>query len=244
MPKLLIPEDSTTEPILPRRHTPDTIHRGGAWKVAYADFVTALMALFIVLWMMNSSRAIQQSVSGYFKDPRGFAGKFGAGPANSGESAAVRVDQIRKQIEEALRRAPEFQKLRGGIRFAVTGEGLRIDLMETEQGRFFVNGSADPTGDGKRLLALLAVELQKLPNVLVIEGHTDSRPFRNAAPASGYSNWELSSDRANAARRVLHQFGLPPDRVVEVRGYADQKLLVPEDTYSPRNRRVSIVVKF
>jgi len=244
VPKLLIPESPPLDTIPPPRHAADNIHRGGAWKVAYADFVTALMALFIVLWLMNSGSRVRQAVSGYFKDPRGYAGRVGAGPANAGEALPVRIDHIRQKIEEALRQSPEFQRLRNGIRFAVTGEGLRIDLMETEQGRFFVNGSSDPTGDGERLLALLAAELRKLPNQVVIEGHTDSRPFRNAAPSSGYSNWELSSDRANAARRVLHQFGLPPERVVEVRGYADQHLMDPANPFSPRNRRVSIVVKF
>ena len=245
MARQAIPESTPSpEPIIPRRHIADAGRRNGAWKVAYADFVTALMALFIVLWMMNASTAVRQSVSGYFKDPRGFTHKVGAGPANSGESMPVRIDRIRQQIEEALRQAPEFQKLRKGIRFAVTGEGLRIDLMEAEQGRFFVNGSAEPTGDGEQLLTLLAAELRKLPNQVVIEGHTDSRPFLNALPSSGYSNWELSSDRANAARRLLHQHGLPADRVVEVRGYADQKLLEPADPSSPKNRRVSLVVRF
>lgn len=244
MPKLMIPQSPAIEPAPLRRLVPDSGRRSGAWKVAYADFVTALMALFIVLWLLNSGSAVRQAVSGYFKDPRGYAGKVGAGPANSGESLPIRVSEIRQHIEAALRQAPEFQRMRNGIRFAVTGEGLRIDLIETEQGRFFVNGSSTPTGDGEHLLALLAAELNKLPNPVVIEGYTDSRPFRDAIPSSGYSNWELSSDRANAARRVLHQFGLAPHRVVEVRGYADQKPLEPNDPYSPRNRRVSIVVKF
>ena len=244
MPRLLIPESSAVEPLYTSRPVADSVRRGGAWKVAYADLVTALMALFIVLWLMTSSNSVRQAVSGYFKDPKGMKGQIAAGPASSGESLPARVDQVQKMIQEALRRAPELHKLQKGIRFAVTGEGLRIDLLETEQGRFFVNGSSDPTGDGSRLLALLAAELTRLPNQVIIEGHTDARPFRNAAPSSGYSNWELSADRANAARRVLHQFGLPPDRVVEVRGYADQKRLDGSDPFDPRNRRVSIVVRF
>jgi chemotaxis protein MotB len=231
-------------PVLQNRRSADHAHRGGAWKVAYADFVTALMALFIVLWMMNASRPVRQAVAGYFKDPRGYTHKLGAGPANAGESMPARAGRIQEQIEEALRQAPEFQKLRNNVRFAVTGEGLRIDLLETEQGLFFVTGSAAPTNDGEKLLSYLAAELEKMPNPLVIEGHTDSRPFRDAGSSSGYGNWELSTDRANAARRLLHQYGMPESQVVEVRGFADQKLLTPETPDNPRNRRVSIVVRF
>jgi len=235
---------------MPRPRPQRYLHRrtrGGAWKVAYADFVTALMALFIVLWMMNSSRAVKDSISGYFRDPKGYTHKLGAGPANSGESVIIRQDnvsQVRQRIEDALRQVPEFQKLKSNIKFSVTGEGLRIDLIENERGLFFSTGSAEPTPAGMHLLSALAAEVGKMPNSVIIEGHTDSRPFRNAAPSSGYSNWELSTDRANAARRVLHQYGLRPKQVVEVRGFADERPMIegkPEDT---RNRRVSLVVKF
>jgi len=138
---------------------------------------------------------------------------------------------------------PDFQKMREHVRFSVTGEGLRIDLMETEQGMFFVTGSPNPTEAGTRLLKALAEELGKMPNRIVVEGHTDALPFRNAAPASGYGNWELSVDRANAARRLLHGYGMAASQVVEVRGYADQKLLNAGDPADPKNRRVSVVVK-
>jgi len=220
---------------------------GGAWKVAYGDFVTAMMALFIVLWMMNASHRVKASISGYFRDPRGYTQKLGAGSAAAGEGLPVdhrNVADIQKQIEAALRRLPEFGQLHDHVQFSVTGEGLRIDLLETEQGLFFVTGRADPTLEGKHLLALLAAEIGKMPNSVVIEGHTDSRPFRNAGPSSGYGNWELSSDRANAARRLLHADGVRPRQVVEVRGYADQKLLDATAPESPRNRRISLVVRF
>lgn len=229
---------------LPRPLTGE--HRGGAWKVAYADFVTALMALFIVLWMMNTSTRVKQSVSGYFRDPRGFAAKHGGGPANSGEGLKINqqnVADIRRQLEESLRKAPDFGKIRENVQFSVTGEGLRIDLLETERGMFFVSGRPAPTSDGERLLNLLGAQIGVLPNQVVIEGHTDSQPFRNAGLTTGYGNWELSADRANAARRLLHQYGVRAQQVVEVRGYADQKLLLP-DAADPRNRRVSLVVKF
>jgi len=222
----------------------DAERRSGAWKVAYADFVTALMALFIVLWLMSSSAVVKQSVSGYFKDPRGYTRNLGAGPANAGESLAAHAGQIQKQLEEALRQMPEFQKLQNNVRFSVTGEGLRIDLMETEQGLFFGTGIPTPTSEGERMLSILAREIGQMPNAVVIEGHTDSRPFRDANPTSGYSNWELATDRANAARRLLHIHGMPPRQVVEVRGFADQKPLLPDAPDDPRNRRISLVVRF
>ena len=220
---------------------------GGAWKVAYADFVTALMALFIVLWLMGSTAKVKASVSGYFKDPQGYISKLTTGPPETAEEVVVRhekIEDIQKRIEQALQQMPEFQKLRDNIRFSASNEGLRIDLVETEQGMFFLTGSPLPTGTGERLLAVLAGEIGKMPNTVVIEGHTDARPFRNVDPSSGYGNWELSADRANAARRLLHAHGVRPEQAVEVRGFAHQKLLNPADPDDPRNRRISLVVKF
>src|SRR3954464_10226137 len=161
-------------------------HHGGAWKVAYADFVTAMMALFIVLWMMNSSNAVKKSISGYFHDPKAFAKQLGAGPGNTGEALSVNrgnVDRMRQQIEEALRQMPDFQKMRDHVLMTVTGEGLRVDLMETEEGMFFITGSPSPTDAGTRLLRALADELSRMPNHIVIEGHTDARPFRKTNSA-------------------------------------------------------------
>ena len=239
------PPSPPEEPPRPRSRQPFDRPHGGAWKVAYADFVTAMMALFIVLWMMNASPKVKASVTGYFHDPRGYTQKLGAGPAGAGEGLPLHAEaDIRKQIEAALRRLPDFPVIRDHIRFSVTGEGLRIDLMETEQGLFFVTGSPEPTEEGEQLLKVLAGEIGTMPNSLVIEGHTDARPYRNVEPSSGYGNWELSSDRANAARRLLHAFGVRPQQVVEVRGFADQKLLDGSDPQSARNRRISLVVKF
>jgi chemotaxis protein MotB len=245
MPQLKLPDGP---PIAAgRAHHMARKHHGGAWKVAYADFVTAMMALFIVLWMMNASQSVKESVSGYFKDPRGYTKKQGGGPAGAGEGLLVHknnVGEIQRQIEEALHQVPEFQKLSRNVHFSMTGEGLRIDLLENEQGLFFVTGSADPTSAGAHLLASLACELSKLPNNVVIEGHTDARPFRITAPRKSYGNWELSVDRANAARRLLHESGLRPNQVVEVRGFADERLMIPERPEDARNRRVSLVLRF
>src|SRR5690242_1479319 len=240
------PEPALPPPLPARRGSPER-HHGGAWKVAYADFVTALMALFIVLWMMNSGAKVKQSVSGYFRDPRGYTRTLGAGAGTSGEGMPVdrkNVRGVQDQIESALRKMPEFRTIRNNVLFSVTGEGLRIDLLETEQGLFFATGNTAPTPSGEHLLEVLADELSKMPNQLVIEGHTDARPFRNSTLSSRYTNWELASDRANAARRILHTSGVRAEQVVETRGFAAQRLLDPKDPDSPRNRRISVVVKF
>jgi chemotaxis protein MotB len=249
MPKLNLPED-TARRVEVRIRNAHGRHSGGAWKVAYADFATAMMALFIVLWMMNTSQKVKSSISGYFSDPRAY-GRITPARAlpasNSGEGLVLdrnNMGDIRKQLEQALRAMPEFGKLRDHVKFSVTGEGLRIDLLESEQGMFFVSGIAAPTEAGRQLLHVLATEMAQLPNAIVIEGHTDARPFRHAGPATGYSNWELASDRANAARRLLHSYGVRPEQVVEVRGFASQRPFNDQDRYDTRNRRVSVVVRF
>jgi len=249
MPRHTIPEDvpepDAWAPSSSRR--PPPAHRAGAWKVAYADFVTALMAMFIVLWMMNATDRVKQSVSGYFRDPRGYTRTLGAGSAHSAEGIKVEkknLGDVRQQIEAALARMPDFDRLRRNVQFSVTGEGLRIDLIETEQGLFFPSGSIQPTPAGENLLAGLAEQMARLPNRLVIEGHTDARPFRDRSPNSAYGNWELSVERANVARRILHTHGVRPEQIVEVRGFADQHLLRPNAPTDPANRRISLVVKF
>lgn len=220
--------------------------RSHSWKVAYADFATAMMALFIVLWMMNASSAVKRSVAGYFRDPRGYSRSAAAGPANAGEGLPVNrqnAADLQRLMEQALRSVPDIDKLRSHIQLSVTGEGLRIDLMENEQGLFFVTGSGEPTAEGRSLLAAIANQLTGMPNTIVVEGHTDSQPFRNASPIRGYTNWELSTDRANAARRALCAGGVSASRIVEIRGFADQKLFDAAAPESPRNRRISIVVR-
>jgi chemotaxis protein MotB len=247
MPRLNLPDD-----LAPRaevRIRPSSCrHSGGAWKVAYADFVTALMALFIVLWMMGASAKVKSSIGGYFKDPKEFARTSASRSAanSAGETVVLRdsMDDIRKQLENALTALPEFDKLRDHVKFSVTAEGLRIDLLETDQGMFFVSGSPEPSAAGQALLRTLAKEMSQLPNTLAIEGHTDAKPFRNASPEAGYSNWELATDRANAARRLLHGYGVRPEQVVEVRGFADQKPYNNKDLFDSKNRRVSVVVRF
>ena len=219
-------------------------HHGGAWKVAYADFVTAMMALFIVLWLMNSSKQIQEAVGGYFKDPTGTAKQVGSDMVGVAENFAVSKDnmeQLKEQLQKAIKEVPKFDKLKNQIDMTVTNEGLRIELTETEAGTFFDSGSPKISADGAAMLILLAQELGKLPNKLALEGHTDSKPY---AEGSNYGNWELSSDRANAARRLMQREGIRADQITQVRGFADQRLRKPKDPLDPSNRRISLIVQY
>ncbi len=219
-------------------------HHGGAWKVAYADFVTAMMALFIVLWLLNSSKQVQVAVGGYFKDPTGTSKKVGSNMAGGGENFILTRDNMPKlkdQLQQAMRQMSDFEKLKSHIEMTVTAEGLRIELSESASGTFFDSGSAKLNADGAQLLDTLAQELGKLPNKISIEGHTDSQPY---APTATYGNWELSADRANAARRMMQASGIRADQVMQVRGFADQRLRKPEAPLDPANRRISLIVQY
>jgi chemotaxis protein MotB len=219
-------------------------HHGGAWKVAYADFVTAMMALFIVLWLLNSSKQVQEAVGGYFKDPTGTSKKVGSNMVGVGENFVITKDNMPKlkdQLQQAMRQMNDFERFKNHIEMTVTTEGLRIELTESASGTFFENGKAQLNGDGRELLDMLAQELGKLPNKISIEGHTDSRPY---APSATYGNWELSTDRANAARRLMQTQGIRPDQITQVRGFADQRLRKPDDPLDPANRRISLIVQY
>jgi chemotaxis protein MotB len=231
-------------PIIIKRPAAHGGHHGGAWKVAYADFVTAMMALFIVLWLLNTSKQVQEAVGGYFKDPSATSKKVSNGKTGAGENFVVtrdNMDQLKTELQNSMHQAPVFQKLKNQIEMTVTSEGLRIELMEAEKGAFFASGVATPNDDGKQILTLLAQELGKLPNTVSIEGHTDAKPFSSD---TSYGNWELSADRANSARRVMQQAGLGTRQVTQVRGFADQHLRKPEIPEDASNRRISLIVHY
>ena len=220
-------------------------HHGGAWKVAYADFVTAMMALFIVLWLTSSSETVKKAVGGYFTDPTGKSDKIGSGMAGSGEGLTLKrqdMGKLKEKIEAALKSMPQLQQvLKNQVQMHVTGEGLRIELLEAENSVFFDSGNAVPTDKAKALLASVAAEIGRMPNQVLIEGHTDARPFGKDA---SYSNWELSADRANSARRFMQTNGMRADQVSQVRGYADQKLKLTKEPTNASNRRISILVQY
>ena len=231
-------------------------HHGGAWKVAYADFVTAMMAFFLVMWIVGQSAQVKAAVAGYFRDPGAFelsrnsgilpgaaSGVTGAGadPAPpSVEQAQAVLEEAARDLRAALEKLPEFEELKDRIRIEITPEGLRIELLEEANDGFFEVGSSGLKGDGVKLLQVIAEQLGHLQNKVAIEGHTDSRPY---VITDAFSNWELSVDRANAARRVMQVNGLGAHQVEAVRGYADTKPRFPEDPLDARNRRISIVVR-
>jgi len=219
-------------------------HHGGAWKVAYADFVTAMMSLFIVLWLMSSSDKVKKAVAGYFNDPKGTGSLLGTTMAGTGMAVTAASDdqmqQLKIKLEQEIKSQKELEKLSKQILITITAEGLRIELLEEQNGTFYQSGSARLSESGQQLLALLAAELKTLPNELLIEGHTDATQY---STDTNYSNWELSADRANSARRLLQQDGVRSNQVTQVRGYADQLLRVKNNPSDPSNRRISILVK-
>jgi chemotaxis protein MotB len=228
-------------------------HHGGAWKVAYADFVTAMMSLFIVLWLMNTSKPIKEAVAGYFKDPSGttkLSGGNGKGPdVKSGEGTTVSViatkenmAKLKETLQNAIRKIQDLNKVKNQIEMTLTPEGLRIELLESAKGTFFASGSPEPNDSGKEALVALAKQLGDVPNKISIEGHTDSKPYDSKG--SDYGNWELSVDRANNARRLMQENGLHANQVSQVRGYADQELRKPEAPTDPSNRRISLIVQY
>jgi chemotaxis protein MotB len=218
-------------------------HHGGAWKVAYADFVTALMSLFIVMWLMNSSKPVQDAVGGYFRDPHGTGEKKGTQLNGSGDASIVKKQDLAKMKDElmkAIEKMANYDKIKKLIEITVTPEGLQIELMEDPHGTFFELGSPEPTPNLQKVLEVLAPEIGKLPNPLSIEGHTDSKPYSGGKV---YGNWELSTDRANTARRLMETSGLHPGQVIQVRGFADRKLRKPQQPEDASNRRVTLIIQ-
>ncbi|MDQ6827889.1 MAG: OmpA family protein [Gemmatimonadota bacterium] len=236
-------------------------HHGGSWKVAYADFVTAMMAFFMVMWILGMDQKLKNAVEGYFSNPIGYKKGYSGGksPLSSGSSpASVQMSQSIRLASRAFQER-QFDEVSGKLKaklkeqsnglgglgaqveIVVTDAGLRIELLEAEKGdHFFSSGSAVMRPRAQRALEMIAEELIALDNPLVIEGHTDSAPLDSA----GYSNFELSVDRANAARRLLVNKGVKPTRIEEVRGWADRQLRDQDNPLNPSNRRISIFLPF
>lgn len=237
---------SSAQPIIiiRKKVTPHAAHDGGAWKVAYADFVTAMMALFIVLWLMASRDQLKKSIAAYFLDPQGKKHEVGSGGlTGSGQSMFLSVNDMQKlksKLDQAFRSLPAIEKLRDQITMTVTTEGLRIELVENKKGVFFGSGNAQPTQLGVEVVGLLASQLGGLPNPIIIEGHTDAATYGT----KDYTNWELSADRAHQARRLMQTHGVRMDQIKQIRGYADQNLRNPKNPLDPSNRRISVIVLY
>ncbi len=234
-------------------------HHGGSWKVAYADFVTAMMAFFLVMWIMGMDAKTKDLIQGYFNNPLGFkkAASAGSNPLSQGNSprnmdirrlALVtrqfqrsRFEQIRENIRADMAAEDSLRTLAGQVEIVITDQALRIELLDGSDGQtFFDLGSANLKPRAVRIIQLIARELRRIPNPLVLEGHTDA-----VAYSAGFNdNWTLSTDRANAARRALVEGGIDPARISEVRGSADRDLRLPSAPLNPANRRVSILLPF
>lgn len=235
-------------------------HHGGAWKVAYADFVTAMMAFFLVMWLVNQAPEVKEAVQGYFRDPINY-GKGakpsiidgGAGVMKNGGLGDVKEreetieEQMQREMEELAERIrgtidemPGLSIIKDNVDIEITREGLRIQLIEgSDEVTFFKTGSAVLSMKGELIMKTIAMELKRLPNQLVIEGHTDGSDLDRSRD---YTNWELSADRANSARRAMMENQLQPDQVYQVRGYADRKPRIKDNPFDPRNRRITILV--
>lgn len=232
-------------------------HHGGAWKVAFADFMTAMFAMFLVLWLVNQSSDVKAAVAGYFQDPLGRADEFGSSivPGEGAQAQVARPLDMRDVVDLSMNRmqsmaqrlasavedVPALDGLEQFVRIRMTDEGLEIQLLEDSLGVFFNSGSPDPSLRGRQILALLGHELGVLPNPIRLQGHTDSQPYTGRA---GYGNWELSADRANAARRILTRNGVDDAQILEIRGHADRILHDPEHPFAASNRRITITVLF
>ncbi len=230
-------------------------HHGGAWKVAYADFVTAMMALFIVLWVLGQDDAIKESVAKYFKDPIGLSTK---GRVILEGTTSKPLEDVKSQMDQKatealqlknmgdkllteLQRDPEFSNITAQIKIEIIDEGLRIEMLDSDENVFFEIGTSQLKPEAVGILKKIGDYLAKLPNKIVIEGHTDARPYNGR---DGYTNFELSADRANSARRALELGLFDAGKIDEIRGYADRHLRDKNDPFNLVNRRISIIVKF
>jgi chemotaxis protein MotB len=230
-------------------------HHGGAWKVAYADFVTAMMAFFLVMWLINTSPQVRSNLASYFRDPGLFERTSGGGAmpgaslgAMAGNAqvppvaaAKAALDETAEHIREALESLPSFQMVKDRIEIQVTVEGLRIEMLDMGDRSFFEIGSAELRPEMIDVLRVITDNVRSLPNYIAIEGHTDARPY---GPGREYTNWELSSDRANAARRVMEASGLDSRRLDAMHAYGSSKLRYPDQPLDARNRRIAIVLRY
>lgn len=269
-------------------------HHGGAWKVAYADFVTAMMAFFLLLWLLNAVTEEQLTgISNYFapsmasKSASGAGGLLGGqvigegaqvsmtsspslvqhlppssiGPGGEDMTSAAtepmegmseedfreklaereqqKFDKAKEVLDNALKGIPELKQYQGSMMVDNTPEGLRIQITDQEGLAMFPSGSSAMFGHTKALLDLVSRIINQMPNKISITGHTDAIPFRDP---SGYTNWELSADRALASRRALLSSGVPEERIDRIVGRASSEPLVQDDPKAPRNRRISIIL--
>lgn len=228
-------------------------HHGGAWKLAYADFVTAMMAFFLLMWLLGSTdEKTRKGISEYFQDP------YEASLIDKGQIATLeeispteidrqaekndlmQLEMLKEKIQDMIDANPKLSEVKDQIKLETTQEGLRVQIIDNKNMPMFKLASSETEPQIRLILRALAPVINKLPNKITINGHTDARPF--PANRKGYSNWELSSDRANAARYELNNGGLAEEKILRITGLSDSIPYNPADPQDPMNRRISIIV--
>src|SRR5581483_3161189 len=240
-------------------------HHGGSWKVAFADFMTAMMAFFLVMWILGLDQETRKLIAGYFQDPFNFEkeargnsmvsflnqkdGKTGGtqGGTSDGYQAKTRdadidkMAKLRAEVEQTIEKTPDLKGLEKNIELKMTEEGLVINVMEGAGSVFFESGSAVVRPVARTLFMKLGALLTKANQNVVIDGHTDARPY---SPGAVYDNWDLSQDRARSTLDVMREGGLSENNVLAVRGFAARRLRVPSDPLNFTNRRVTILLPY
>ena len=220
-------------------------HHGGAWKVAYADFVTAMMALFMVLWLVSTAdTSLKQGIADYFRQPPGvFDILAPAGPLTHErkDSFLEPLKELQERLTQELEAIDEDGDLQNQVRISITPEGLLIDVLDSDKRAFFASGSAEIQPILRQILEKIVPHIKNLPTKVMISGHTDAHAYREGG--AFYSNWELSAARALNTRREMEKFGLPSKMLDRIIGYADSSPLFPNDPFNPANRRISILVE-
>ncbi len=248
-------------------------HHGGSWKVAYADFVTAMMAFFLLLWLLNVSEPEQiKGISGYFQNPSPISAAGGASTSmislgkntdvSKGDGQQSResneqdnftpeytkafldferqqLEALKEELEYAIDTIPALTAFKDQLFLEITDEGLRIQIVDKDKRPMFDLGSAVMKSYAKKILQEIAPLLDRVPNKISLSGHTDSTRYISQR---GYSNWELSADRANASRRVLVGAGISSDKISRVVGLASKVPFDAEKPFAPINRRIAIIV--
>ncbi len=226
-------------------------HHGGQWKIAYADFVTAMMAFFLLMWLLSLLNKYQrEGIAEYFKKPLKdvftqpqivpAADKYpGAAPNTKSENTLVKIHALQKHLQQQLDNDPQMSQYKNQLNFIITSDGLKIELKDLKDKPMFSEGKTDFKEHAETILAWLSTELNAYPNQVVIVGHTDSVPYPNS---NNYSNWELSADRANATRRALIDYGMDDKKIIRIMGAADTELLNKQNGEDSENRRIEIII--
>ena len=228
-------------------------HHGGAWKLAYADFVTAMMAFFLLMWLLGATdEKTRKGISEYFQDPYE-ASRIDKGQIPTLEEIApteidrqadendqLKLEMLKEKIQDMIDANPKLAEVKDQIKLETTPEGLRVQIIDNKNMPMFKLASSETEPQIRLILRAMAPVINKLPNKITINGHTDARPF--PGKRKGYTNWELSSDRANAARYELNDGGLAEEKILRVTGLSASIPYNPANPDDPMNRRISIIV--